>query len=240
MKKLITTATAVGLLAVAPSAFAQGEHDRGGHPGQGGGQAPAGAGPAHGPGQAPRGPAGGGFHGGPVGERGPAPAAMPPRGAMHGEAMRQGSPGRGPETPNGGFRHETPNGGFRREAPMARSPAEAARASRFNPVRAPASGTVSPQRRSAEIARLRGNVQSPRHFRAGAYIPPAGFAVRRFRFGERLPRAFFARRFFITDFLIFDLFPPPPGFVWVRVGSDALLIDEFTGEIVRVEYGVFF
>jgi len=159
---------------------------------------------------------------------------------MHGEAMRQASPGRAPEAPNAGFRHEAPPGGFRHEAPMTRSPGEAARAPRFNPGQAPAPLAQGAPPRAADIARLRGAVQSPRRFRAGAYRPPSGFAVRRFRFGERLPRAFFVRRFWITDFLLFDLFPPPPGFVWVRVGPDALLIDEFTGEIVRIEYDVFY
>ena len=33
---------------------------------------------------------------------------------------------------------------------------------------------------------------------------------------------------------------PPPGTVWVRYGDDALLIDQYTGEIVEVIYGLFY
>jgi Ni/Co efflux regulator RcnB len=83
-------------------------------------------------------------------------------------------------------------------------------------------------------------VQAPRHFRAGAYRPPPGFQSRRWSFGDRLPRAYYARGYWLSNFLIYGLLAPPPGLVWVRVGPDALLIDEFTGEIIRVEYGVFY
>lgn len=33
---------------------------------------------------------------------------------------------------------------------------------------------------------------------------------------------------------------PPPDAVWVRYGPDALLVDRMTGEIIRVQYGVFY
>jgi len=32
---------------------------------------------------------------------------------------------------------------------------------------------------------------------------------------------------------------PPDGYVWVRYGDDALLIDEYSGDIIQVEYDVF-
>jgi Ni/Co efflux regulator RcnB len=83
-------------------------------------------------------------------------------------------------------------------------------------------------------------VQAPRHFQAGAYRPPQGFVSRQWRYGDRLPRAYYARNYWLTNFLLYGLFAPPPGLVWVRVGPDALLIDEYTGEIVRVEYGAFY
>ena len=34
--------------------------------------------------------------------------------------------------------------------------------------------------------------------------------------------------------------PPPPGTIWVRDGSDALLIDQGDGEIIQVDYSVFY
>jgi Ni/Co efflux regulator RcnB len=30
-----------------------------------------------------------------------------------------------------------------------------------------------------------------------------------------------------------------PGTVWVRYGDDALLIDQYTGEVIQVAYGIF-
>ena len=48
------------------------------------------------------------------------------------------------------------------------------------------------------------------------------------------------RNYWLMDFLMYGLDEPPAGYVWVRYGPDALLIDEYDGEIVEVEYGVFY
>ena len=50
----------------------------------------------------------------------------------------------------------------------------------------------------------------------------------------------YPRDFWLTDFLSFGLLSPPEGFIWVRYGPDALLVDEETGEIIEVEYNVFY
>jgi Ni/Co efflux regulator RcnB len=92
----------------------------------------------------------------------------------------------------------------------------------------------------AVVARLRKNVIAAHRFHAGPYRAPPGWHYRRWAFGERLPGIYFGRDFWITDFLAFGLFAPPDGLVWVRYGPDAMLIDEYTGEIVQVDYGVFF
>jgi Ni/Co efflux regulator RcnB len=92
----------------------------------------------------------------------------------------------------------------------------------------------------AAVARLRKNVVAVHRFHAGPYRAPPGWHYRRFVFGERLPGIYFAPAFWITDFLAFDLFPPPDGYVWVRYGPDALLIDRYTGEVIQVDYGVFY
>jgi Ni/Co efflux regulator RcnB len=34
--------------------------------------------------------------------------------------------------------------------------------------------------------------------------------------------------------------PPWAGYEWVRYGNDALLVDVDTGEIIRVEYDIFY
>ena len=55
-----------------------------------------------------------------------------------------------------------------------------------------------------------------------------------------LPSMFWARQYWLMDYAAYDLPPPPYGAVWVRVGSDALLIDQYSGSIIEVDYGVFY
>lgn len=82
--------------------------------------------------------------------------------------------------------------------------------------------------------------RAPRRFRADFYRRPAGWYERRWVYGEFLPSAFWARDYWIVDFEAYDLPPPPYGAIWVRVASDALLIDEDSGEIITVAYDVFY
>ena len=79
-----------------------------------------------------------------------------------------------------------------------------------------------------------------RRFYAPAYRRPAGWFEHRWTYGEFLPSAFWVRDYWLIDFAIYDLPPPPFGAVWVRVGFDALLIDEDSGEIITVAYDVFY
>jgi Ni/Co efflux regulator RcnB len=81
---------------------------------------------------------------------------------------------------------------------------------------------------------------APRRFRADFYRRPAGWYEHRWIYGEFLPAAFWARDYWIIDFQEYDLPPPPYGAVWVRVGSDALMIDEDSGEVITVAYDVFY
>ena len=84
------------------------------------------------------------------------------------------------------------------------------------------------------------NFNAPRHFHAGAYHRPAGWYSHHWVYGEYLPALFWSRNYWLIDFMDYGLPPPPYGAVWVRVGDDALLIDQDTGEIITVEYGVFY
>lgn len=90
------------------------------------------------------------------------------------------------------------------------------------------------------IMKFRANIRAPQRFHFGIYARPPGWYAHRWVYGERLPPAFFARDYWIADFLTFGLIAPPDGYVWVRYGDDALLIDEDTGEVIRVEYDVFY
>ena len=95
-------------------------------------------------------------------------------------------------------------------------------------------------RRGMDVARFRRNFDAPRRYNAGQYHAPRGYNYRRYGYGQRLPRDYYARNFWLSDFLTFGLLSPPDGYVWVRYGPDALLIDEETGEIIQVQYNVFY
>ena len=83
------------------------------------------------------------------------------------------------------------------------------------------------------------NYQAARTFRIGPYHPPAGWAPRRWAYGQILPHAYWAPEYLIADYWLFGLEVPPPGFEWVRDGTDAILVSTINGEILQVEYGVF-
>ena len=114
---------------------------------------------------------------------------------------------------------------------------------RQNPVvqrRAENQAQFRPSNRPAEVQRLRRNMQAQRHYRIGTYHAPRGYAQRRWGYGDRLPNSYYARNYWIGTFLIYSLFAPPSGLVWVRVGDDAYLVDEYSGEIIQARYGIFY
>ena len=84
------------------------------------------------------------------------------------------------------------------------------------------------------------NLNAPHRFHAAAYHRPSGWYAHRWTYGEILPSLFWAQDFWLNDFGDYGLEPPPPGAVWVRDGSDAILIDRYSGEIIQVDYGVFY
>ncbi len=79
-----------------------------------------------------------------------------------------------------------------------------------------------------------------RRFRAPTYRRPNGWFDRRWTFGEILPSLFWGQQYWLNNYMSYDLPLPPPGTVWVRYGSDALLIDRYSGEIITVQYRVFY
>ena len=86
---------------------------------------------------------------------------------------------------------------------------------------------------------LNHNLKAPQAYSAGVYHPPLDYMDHRWSFGDRLPAAYFVRRYWLSDFAEYGLFTPPDGLRWVRVGTDALLIDPYTGDVVQVDYWIF-
>ena len=72
------------------------------------------------------------------------------------------------------------------------------------------------------------------------YVRPAGWYYRRWTLGAFLPALFFAQQYWINNYAMFTLDPPPPGTIWVRYGNDALLVDRNSGEVIQVVYGIFY
>ncbi|HEY2051150.1 MAG TPA: RcnB family protein [Caulobacteraceae bacterium] len=75
--------------------------------------------------------------------------------------------------------------------------------------------------------------------RAAPYRYPRGYGYRAYHPNDRFPLALLIAPYFITDFALYNLPPPAPDLEWVRYGPDALLVNEDTGEVVDVAYGVF-
>ena len=80
---------------------------------------------------------------------------------------------------------------------------------------------------------------APRRYHWGYYRRPAHWYAHRWTSGDYIPQAWFARDYWIDNFDAIGLVGPPDGCVWVRVGDDALLIDEDTGEVIQVAYSIF-
>jgi Ni/Co efflux regulator RcnB len=76
------------------------------------------------------------------------------------------------------------------------------------------------------------------HYRP--YEPPHGYYYRRWAYGQVLPTVYWSQNYWLTDYYSFGLVNPPYGYVWVRYGPDALLINVYNGQILSVEYNVFY
>ena len=72
------------------------------------------------------------------------------------------------------------------------------------------------------------------------WVAPRGFVFRHFRLGERIPTVLLATDYFLMDYALYGLPPAPYGYVWVRVGADAVLVDRYTGQVVQVAYDIFY
>jgi Ni/Co efflux regulator RcnB len=72
------------------------------------------------------------------------------------------------------------------------------------------------------------------------FVYPPGYAYRRWHRGERIPAVFLAPPYFYASVALAGLSAAPPGYRWVRYGTDLLLVDMATGRVEDVAYGVFF
>ncbi len=84
------------------------------------------------------------------------------------------------------------------------------------------------------------NGSAARRYHYGTYVRPSGWYYRRWTYGQALPAMFWGRNYWISSWANFGLMAPPFGYQWVRYGDDAILVDASTGQILQVQYGVFY
>jgi len=84
-----------------------------------------------------------------------------------------------------------------------------------------------------------GRYFSRQRFSIGFYYAPWGYSPRFWLRDWWLPISYYDDRYVIYDFWRFELYEPPYGCRWIRVGNDALLVDRFTGDVVDVVYDLY-
>ncbi|MBO0717390.1 MAG: RcnB family protein [Rhizobiales bacterium] len=76
--------------------------------------------------------------------------------------------------------------------------------------------------------------------RSEPFAYPPGWGYRRWEVGAFLPPVFLIPDYWYPDWELIGLPPPPPDYQWVRYGSDLLLVDLTSGEVIDAVYDVFY
>ncbi len=245
MKRVLTAAAALSILAGPAVSLAQDHHDEhggGGHPAGGGAQHAAPAAAPAAPARGPQGGPPGGYHPAPQGAaaggnhpqpqyQGAQPGYRPQGGAPAGGYQAQGRPGyqgqpgyRGaPGGAQQGYQGRPGPGGPGGRGPGDRGPGD----------RGPRAGAQAFGVGGRTFYRYHG---SPYAY-PGGY---GGWGNHYWRRGEFLPSVFFLPNYFINDYWSYGLWAPDYGYQWIRVGADALLINLATGEVVDSVPGIYY
>jgi Ni/Co efflux regulator RcnB len=99
------------------------------------------------------------------------------------------------------------------------------------------------QRRNQHVQNrdwYRQSYRAERRYHLRSYRRPRGWYSYDWALGDILPSLFWSRNYWIADYWLYGLPIPPEGCVWVRYDHDALLIDQYTGEVVEVIYDMFY
>jgi hypothetical protein len=86
----------------------------------------------------------------------------------------------------------------------------------------------------------RGQYRARQRYSIGYYNYPRGYSSRVWLRGQWLPFALYVNSaYYLDSYWQFDLYDPPYRARWIRVGSDALLVDIDSGEILDVIYELY-
>ena len=77
------------------------------------------------------------------------------------------------------------------------------------------------------------------HFHFGFYSDPFGWDYMRYGIGWRLWPSYYRNSFWLNDSWQYRLPPAYGPYRWIRYYNDALLVNIYTGEVVDVEYDIF-
>jgi len=86
--------------------------------------------------------------------------------------------------------------------------------------------------------RYRSDYLFDRRFRVDPFRAPYGYYSHAWRYGETLPYGWYSTGRYL-DWWYFGLPRPPIGCEWVRLGSDAVLVDIWTGRVLSVAWRMF-
>ena len=81
--------------------------------------------------------------------------------------------------------------------------------------------------------------QAQRRYSAPRYYAPSGYQVRSWSYGQRMPAAYRAQRYVVSDYSRYGLARPPQGYHYVRSGNDVVLAAVAGGLITAVIAGLF-
>jgi hypothetical protein len=91
--------------------------------------------------------------------------------------------------------------------------------------------------RNYDWRRYRDRIRSV--FRLGRYYDPYRYGYRRFSIGLSLFPSYYQPNYWLSDPWMYRLPPAYGPYRWVRYYDDALLVNIYTGQVVDVEYNVF-
>ena len=81
--------------------------------------------------------------------------------------------------------------------------------------------------------------RAERRYYAPRYVPPRGYAVRTWSYGQRMPSYYRTNAYVVNDYDRYGLRAPPRGYQYVRSGNDVVLAAVAGGLITAVIAGLF-
>jgi Ni/Co efflux regulator RcnB len=97
-----------------------------------------------------------------------------------------------------------------------------------------------PNYRAGFYLRERGWTAPSARFRGPVYRYPPGWGYSHWAFGAFLPGVFLISDYTLWQYWVYGLPAPPPGYHWIRVGPDALLVRYGDGYVLDAVYGLFY